>query len=130
MAGPGSLSSMPPELVIRIFQHCDSFADLRALLLTCRSIHAVWVANGVAVARHLAPEVIPAFDQALMAVRAVRRVLLAAVHAPCKLMVNRRCGPPPSSMLLIGMAFSPQRLSSKGLPTRLGRRALPSSWKR
>ena len=70
MASPlRTLASVPAELVVRIFQYCNSFADLRALLLTCRHAHSVWVANNPSIIRHLASKLIPAFDRGLMAVR-------------------------------------------------------------
>jgi len=40
-----------------------------ALLLTCRRTHAVWVANSPSIIRHVAIKDIPAFDQALIAIR-------------------------------------------------------------
>ena len=64
-----TIASFPAELVVRIFRHCSSIADLLALLLTCRHIHAVWVANGPSIIRHVAARDITAFDQALLAVR-------------------------------------------------------------
>jgi hypothetical protein len=76
-ASPGTLASIPAELVVRIFQYCSSFADLRALFLACRHTHAVWVANSPNIIRHVAIKVIPAFDQALMAVRNI------VEHSPC-----------------------------------------------
>jgi hypothetical protein len=70
MATPCTLiSAAPAEVTVRIFQCCSSFADLRALLLTCRHLHSVWVANAPSIVWHVGPKVIPAFDQALMAVR-------------------------------------------------------------
>ncbi|KAH8885879.1 hypothetical protein GQ53DRAFT_876770 [Thozetella sp. PMI_491] len=49
-------SSAPAELVVHIFQYCDSLADLRAIL---------W---------HVGPKAVPMFEQALMAVRATALV--------------------------------------------------------
>jgi hypothetical protein len=69
MAAPSALASAPTEVVIRIFQYCSSLADLRALRLTCRRVHALWVVNNLSILRDVAPRVIPAFDRALMAVR-------------------------------------------------------------
>ena len=78
MAGPPrTLASVPAEIVVRIFQYCDSFADLGALFLTCRHAHSVWVANNPNIIWHVAPKLIPAFDRALMAVRKV----LATVYS-------------------------------------------------
>ena len=72
-------STAPPEIVVRIFQSCDSFADVRALLLTCRHTHAVWVANGPGVIGHVARKLIPAFDGAVMAVRNALAYALASL---------------------------------------------------
>ena len=73
----GILASLPAELVVRIFQDCNSFADLRALLLTCRYAHSVWVANIPSIIWNVAPKLIPAFDRGLIAVCNV----LATVHS-------------------------------------------------
>jgi len=68
-ASSRTIASLPAELVVRVFQHCSSFADLRALVLACHHTHAVWVANSPNIIRHVAIRDIPAFDQALLAVR-------------------------------------------------------------
>ncbi len=62
------ITSFPAEIVVRVFQHCSSLADVRALALACRYTHAVWVANNPSILRPFTIT-IPAFDQALLAVR-------------------------------------------------------------
>lgn len=58
----------PPEIILEILKSCETFEQLRALILTSSHIHLVWVAHHRIIIWHVAPKVIPAFDPALMAV--------------------------------------------------------------
>ncbi|KAK3903863.1 hypothetical protein C8A05DRAFT_32394 [Staphylotrichum tortipilum] len=77
---PNFFSTAPVELIIRIFQSCASFPDLRSLLLTSRRTHATWLAHRTTILAHVAPRTIPAFDRALLAVRATALVHTATHH--------------------------------------------------
>ncbi len=115
-------STAPAEIVIRIFQSCDSFADLRSLLLTCRHIHAVWVANSPGIVGHVARKLIPAFDGAVIAVRNAPAHALASLSPLTAVMVcdTRRHALPPLFTLLSRMALSLQIFGPTTLPVGRG----------
>ncbi|KAK4124555.1 hypothetical protein N657DRAFT_395918 [Parathielavia appendiculata] len=126
-------SSAPTEILVRIFQYCDSLADLRAFFsflsflcfffffsfflffLACRHLHAVWVANCPSIIWHVAPKVIPPFDRALIADTFCAEVRLYIQLS--SMVVQMRAMP--SSMTLIGMVASPRRFRSMALLARL-----------
>ena len=57
--GNGPLSSIPAELIIRIFCLLPSFSDIFALAAACRRFRSVWTENVTAIYRHVAPRSIP-----------------------------------------------------------------------
>ncbi|KAK0610886.1 hypothetical protein B0T14DRAFT_529264 [Immersiella caudata] len=66
----------PTEVIVKVFQQCDSLADITALRLACRHLNSVWLSHSPVVIGHAGPRLIPAYSRALMAVRAT-----AVVHA-------------------------------------------------
>ncbi|KAK4105349.1 hypothetical protein N658DRAFT_482861 [Parathielavia hyrcaniae] len=79
-ASSRTIALLPAELVVRVFQYCSSFADLRALVLACHHTHAAWVANSPNIIRHVATRDIPAFDQALLTLPECQARATALVH--------------------------------------------------
>ncbi|OIW31271.1 hypothetical protein CONLIGDRAFT_713718 [Coniochaeta ligniaria NRRL 30616] len=68
-------ASNPPELLIRIFEHCLTAGDAGALAATCRYTYAVWKTHASAIISSVWPGVIPAFDEALVAARITQFVV-------------------------------------------------------
>ncbi|KAH6696901.1 hypothetical protein F5X68DRAFT_238200 [Plectosphaerella plurivora] len=68
------VDTIPAEVVVSIFRQCDSLHEVWALMLTCTRLHHVWLTNAPSIVDILGPQVIPAFDLALMAVRATTLV--------------------------------------------------------
>jgi hypothetical protein len=58
----------PTELLAAILSSCESLGDVRALILTCRRIHAVWLAQAPLIIATIGPRVVVEFDTVLMAV--------------------------------------------------------------
>jgi hypothetical protein len=58
----------PPELIVRIFQSCDSTCDLLALVSTCRHTYRVWQAHAAPALWRVWRREIPYFQNALVAV--------------------------------------------------------------
>jgi hypothetical protein len=58
----------PTELLAAILSSCESLGDVKALILTCRRIHAVWLAQAPLIIAAIGPRVLVEFDTALMAV--------------------------------------------------------------
>lgn len=64
--------SGPAELLVMVFQACGSIADVLALGATCRYSRGMWHANASTIIRHVGAANILAFDEALVAVRAIQ----------------------------------------------------------
>ncbi|KAH7369316.1 dihydrodipicolinate synthetase family protein [Plectosphaerella cucumerina] len=69
-----SILSCPPEITLLILSQFDSFSDIVALAKTCKRLHSLWLAVPPTIIWCIAPSRIPAFDEALMAVRATNLV--------------------------------------------------------
>ncbi|KAM3452273.1 hypothetical protein MY3296_004711 [Beauveria thailandica] len=67
----------PPELILRIFEHCSCLQDAWALALTCRHISDVWRASnaGARIVWRFWLRDLPCADEALIAARAAQLVL-------------------------------------------------------
>jgi hypothetical protein len=66
--GASPFLSVPVEVLYRIFQDCDAFADLVVLARTCKAVHEVWLSHAPGLLWELAPTSMLAFNSALMAV--------------------------------------------------------------
>ncbi|KAI9367891.1 hypothetical protein BJX61DRAFT_262708 [Aspergillus egyptiacus] len=64
-----TLTSLPEELIALVLQSCPSFSDLRNLLLTSKTIYSAWQHNQRVTLWHVGQASIPAFSDALIAVR-------------------------------------------------------------
>jgi hypothetical protein len=63
-----SLLTSPPEIRSRIFQECDSFKDVIAFALACKSLYRIWESESPAIIWSVGNEAVIAFDVALLAV--------------------------------------------------------------
>jgi hypothetical protein len=63
-----SLKKMPPEVLVHILQNCHDFADVLAMVSTCKRLRSVWATNIESVIWFVGKRSIVAFDDALMAV--------------------------------------------------------------
>ncbi|GAB1312678.1 F-box domain-containing protein [Madurella fahalii] len=87
----------PPELILHIFQCCDSAHDLLSLALTSHHIYGIWQAHAPAVVWRLWLAQIPCFEDALTAAR-LTRLVADAEHrgelSPVDLTPNALSGSP------------------------------------
>ncbi|PLN83321.1 hypothetical protein BDW42DRAFT_165179 [Aspergillus taichungensis] len=65
-----SIISLPQEVVALLLQNCDSFSQLRSLILTCKWIHVAWEVNKPAILWHVGRAQIPGWSDAIIAIRA------------------------------------------------------------
>ncbi|KAK6840764.1 hypothetical protein PG995_015974 [Apiospora arundinis] len=72
MAAPFLSSSGPAELIVMIFQACGSIPDVLALGATCRHLRGVLHSTTSTIIQHSGTTNILAFDEALLAVRAIQ----------------------------------------------------------
>ncbi|KAF3941567.1 hypothetical protein ABW19_dt0205874 [Dactylella cylindrospora] len=62
---------LPVELVIRIYQECNTFADAIALASTCSYMRAVWKESEIVVLGYLGKKQFVAFDEGIAMVRCI-----------------------------------------------------------
>ncbi|PLB37352.1 uncharacterized protein BDW47DRAFT_132134 [Aspergillus candidus] len=67
-----SITSLPQEVVALILQSCDSFRQLRGLILTCKRIHLTWELNKPTILWHVGRAEIPGWTDAIGAIRATQ----------------------------------------------------------
>ncbi|KAF9885283.1 hypothetical protein FE257_013081 [Aspergillus nanangensis] len=67
-----SFSSLPQDIIALILQSCDSFSQIRSLILTSKPIHSVWILNQHSILWYVGQEDIPGFSDALIATRATQ----------------------------------------------------------
>ncbi|KAL4962923.1 uncharacterized protein BDV14DRAFT_202369 [Aspergillus stella-maris] len=65
-----SLEALPEELIALTLRNCDSFSTLQNLIQLSKSIHDVWELNQRSILWEVGQAAIPAFTDALIAVRA------------------------------------------------------------
>ncbi|KAL4901134.1 hypothetical protein BDW74DRAFT_181988 [Aspergillus multicolor] len=65
-----TLTALPEELLAIILQNCTSFAQLRALILSSRTLYTVWKNNQRTILWQVGQAAVPGFTEALIAVRA------------------------------------------------------------
>lgn len=74
----------PTELLVAILSSCESLGDVKALILTCRRIHAVWLAQASLIIATIGPRVVVEFDTALIAVSWSALSLYPIAHLLCR----------------------------------------------
>ncbi|KAL6238316.1 hypothetical protein BDW75DRAFT_34057 [Aspergillus navahoensis] len=65
-----TLNTIPEELLSIVLQNCSSFPELRALILTSKTLYTVWRNNHRTILWHVGQSAIPGFSDALIAARA------------------------------------------------------------
>ncbi|KAL4951397.1 hypothetical protein BDW69DRAFT_186431 [Aspergillus filifer] len=65
-----SLDALPEELIALTLRSCDSFSTLKNLIQSSKTVHDVWEQNQRSILWDIGQAVIPAFSDALIAVRA------------------------------------------------------------
>ncbi|KAK1521705.1 hypothetical protein CPAR01_14622 [Colletotrichum paranaense] len=73
-------TSYPPEIIARVLASCDSFNDAFALASPCQYTYAVWLDHGASIIHSIGTRTIPAYEHAVVAVRATNTVK-EAFHA-------------------------------------------------
>ncbi|KAK0381291.1 dihydrodipicolinate synthetase family protein [Colletotrichum limetticola] len=73
-------TSYPPEIIARVLASCDSFNDAFALASSCQYTYAVWLDHGASIIHSIGTRTIPAYEHAVVAVRATNTVK-EAFHA-------------------------------------------------
>ncbi|KAK6511330.1 hypothetical protein TWF481_000250 [Arthrobotrys musiformis] len=64
------MASLPVEIGLQIYEECDTFTDALNLSSCCSWLRCIWNSNQDALAFHIGLKVIPAFDDALITIRA------------------------------------------------------------
>ncbi|KAK6524659.1 hypothetical protein TWF281_011561 [Arthrobotrys megalospora] len=64
-----SLTFLPLEAVLHIYEECHSFTDAVSLSSSCKWLRSIWDENRNAVAFRIGLKTIPAFDDALITIR-------------------------------------------------------------
>ncbi|PKY05940.1 hypothetical protein P168DRAFT_303636 [Aspergillus campestris IBT 28561] len=72
-----SVAYLPQEVVALILQNCDSFRQLRSLILTCKRIHLAWELNKPAILWHVGRAEIPGWTDAIVARAQIRATQIA-----------------------------------------------------
>ncbi|KAK2776962.1 hypothetical protein FQN53_002468 [Emmonsiellopsis sp. PD_33] len=72
-----SMQSLSVEIILRIFQSCDNFRDIVSCSSTCKILRRVWDVHQRSIIWNVGKTQIPAFNDALMAVRATQIVKVA-----------------------------------------------------
>lgn len=57
-------TNLPPEVILRIFQHVDRFATVNAIVRTASIFHCVWLMNANTIALAVLPRAIDCYDEA------------------------------------------------------------------
>lgn len=63
-----TLDSLPEELLALVLQNCDSFSQLRSLVLTSKRLHDAWTCNQRAILWTVSQKAIVSFSDSLIAV--------------------------------------------------------------
>ncbi|KAK6540658.1 hypothetical protein TWF694_008051 [Orbilia ellipsospora] len=101
------LLSLPIEVQINILQSCDSYTQALSLVGTCRQLYSLWTTYSTSIVSYIGRNSIPAFDDALMTIRATiwaSEYYHYMVHKSHSLPTE---SPPPPSKLSIRDLSSP-----------------------
>ncbi|KAI4117797.1 MAG: hypothetical protein LQ338_007495 [Usnochroma carphineum] len=71
--GLSRFTSLPPEVIVRIFQHVSDFATAHALVRTSSVFHCVWLMNANTIAITILPKAIECYHEARALVGAQER---------------------------------------------------------
>lgn len=63
------LTSLPPEVILRIFHHADTFATVNALVRTASIFHCLWLLNANSIALTVLPKAVVCYPEAQCLVR-------------------------------------------------------------
>lgn len=63
-----TLDSLPEELLALVLQNCDSFSQLRSLVLTSKRLHDAWTCNQRVILWTVSQKAIVSFSDSLIAV--------------------------------------------------------------
>lgn len=64
-----TLDNLPEELLALVLQSCDTFSQLRSLVLTSKRLHDAWTCNQRAILWKISQRAMVSFSDALIAVR-------------------------------------------------------------
>jgi hypothetical protein len=65
--------TLPPEIIVQIFQCCNTTGDVLALASTCRCLHGVWQVNTAAALWPVLVRELPLLPDTLVAVSPISR---------------------------------------------------------
>ncbi|KAH9203957.1 hypothetical protein DL95DRAFT_499494 [Leptodontidium sp. 2 PMI_412] len=93
------LLSGPPEIVVGILIECQTFPELISVISTSKYVHSIWLSNMSTIIWHVGRNALPAFEYALLAVRATNLVKNAV----------REGKPPPNPLPIRDLCSKPQQ---------------------
>ncbi|KAK6502042.1 hypothetical protein TWF481_009858 [Arthrobotrys musiformis] len=100
------LLTIPTEVQIEIFQSCGTFKQALSLAVTCKHLHRVWETYSTSIVSPIGRSSIPAFDDALMAVRATEHAAVYYTHLVHEAKGLPTSSPPPPSRVSISTLTS------------------------
>ncbi|KAF3928027.1 hypothetical protein AA313_de0201252 [Arthrobotrys entomopaga] len=101
------LLKLPIEVQINILQSCDSFTQALSLVKTCHKLYSLWTTYSTSIVSYIGHNSIPAFDDALITIRATNWASEYYHHMVHKTHSLPTKPPPPPSKLSIQDLSSP-----------------------
>ncbi|KAK6358746.1 hypothetical protein TWF730_008068 [Orbilia blumenaviensis] len=95
------LLRLPVEVQIGILQSCGSFKQALSLIATCKQLRLLWETYSTSIVSYIGRNAIPAFDDALMAVRATEHAAKYYTHIVHVAYGLPTASPPPPSTISI-----------------------------
>ncbi|KAL8697148.1 MAG: hypothetical protein Q9201_007283 [Fulgogasparrea decipioides] len=80
-----SLTNLPPEIILKIFQHAENFATVNTLVRTSSIFHCVWLMNANSIAVAVLPKTIECYEEARDLAEAQKQV-----EAPQEASIKRK----------------------------------------
>ncbi|KAF3084065.1 hypothetical protein TWF102_000499 [Orbilia oligospora] len=106
MHHPTLILDLPTEVMIGIIRSCGSFKQALALISTCKQLRLLWETFSTSMVSYIGWNAIPAFDDALMAVRATEHAAVYYTHLVHVAKGLATISPPPPSRVSINTLIS------------------------
>ncbi|KAK6348685.1 hypothetical protein TWF718_006472 [Orbilia javanica] len=100
------LLTLPTEVLIRVIRSCSSFKQALSLVSACKHLRLVWETCSTSIVSYIGRAAIPAFDDALMAVRATEHAAAYYTHLVHVAKGLATVSPPPPSRVPIDTLIS------------------------
>ncbi|KAK6519781.1 hypothetical protein TWF506_000077 [Arthrobotrys conoides] len=98
--------NLPTEVLIGIIRSCSNFKQALSLIATCKHLYLLWKTFSTSMVSYIGRNAIPAFDDALMAVRATEHAAAYYTHLVHVAKGLATISPPPPSRVSINTLIS------------------------